>query len=61
MVLAHKIAIDILLKHVDLCCCKLARAHPLLEEQVQLSKGAASRFRHPVVDVYDAKERAPAL
>ena len=38
MVLSHEVAVDILLEHIDSGCRELARADPLLEEQVQLGK-----------------------
>ena len=38
MVLSHEVAVNILLEYVDSGCRELARADPLLEEQVQLGK-----------------------
>jgi hypothetical protein len=40
---------------------KLARAHSLFEEEIQLCKGAAGWFGHPEVRVNDAQETNTAL
>lgn len=54
-------SLDLLVKDVDFCRGKLARAHAALKEQVELGKGAAGGFGDAEVGVDDAEEADAAL
>ena len=56
VVFAHKVAINVLLKHIDLGRGKLARADPFVKEHIQLGKRAPRRLGHAEVGVYDAQK-----
>lgn len=61
VVLVHDLFVNRLVEHVHLCRRKLARANLLLEQHVELGKGAPARLGEAEVGVDDAAEADSAL